>query len=152
MPPVDNRLLVRRLRTIRDAAQDGSPTDEQWADAREVFAATQWEDAGIEAAFEGRETGELDRRLEEWDGGKQPFPPHDRAVMKRALKAFRKRVKLQQLDEESQLGGGPFSRGQHSSVVAIQPPNGYPAEVWEELARQGRLRDHSDGFFELLEG
>ncbi|MHC4962934.1 MAG: hypothetical protein ACYTGA_12550 [Planctomycetota bacterium] len=64
-------------------------------------------------------------------------------VLKRALKAFKKRLKLTALDEDSRLGRGAFSGGAQG-ICAVQPPNQYPPEVWEELCRQGKLR-HSVG-------
>lgn len=149
---MDNRLVIRRLRILRDAAAaSGAPTDEQWGEAREVLEAHAWEDAALKTALEARDATEIARRMEQWEGGHQPLPPPDRATLKRALKAFRKRLKLQQLDDESRIGGGPFSGGRRSSVVAIQPPAGYPDEVWQELAIQGRLRDEGQGFYELAE-
>ena len=52
-----------------------------------------------------------------------PAPPtHDE--LKHAMKAFRKRLKLTRLDEESKLGrvGNPMSGGKKSGVIAIMPP------------------------------
>ena len=69
-------------------------------------------------------------------------------VLKRALKAFKKRLKLTALDEDSRLGRGAFSAGAQG-ICAIQPPNQYPPEVWEELCRQGKLRHSGHGLFEL---
>ena len=66
-------------------------------------------------------------------------------VLKRALKAFKKRLKLTALDEDSRLGRGAFSGG----ICAVQPPNQYPTEVWEELCRQGKLRHSGHGLYEL---
>jgi hypothetical protein len=71
--------------------------------------------------------------------------------LKQALKAFKKRLKLTRLDEESSLGGGPFSSGRSSGIVAIQPPNQYPREVWEKLVEQGRLRRAGGGMYQLVE-
>jgi hypothetical protein len=75
----------------------------------------------------------------------------DRENLKRAMKAFRKRLKLTRLDDESKLGGRYLSGGRHSKVDAIQPPNQYPASVWKELVRQGRLVDSGVGFYRLSE-
>ena len=47
-------------------------------------------------------------------------------VLRRALKAFKKRLKLTQLDCESSLGVGPMSGGRPSGIVAISPPDQYP--------------------------
>ena len=75
----------------------------------------------------------------------------DAETIKRAMKAFRKRLKLTRLDDESRLGGRYTSAGRHSQIVGILPPHDYPREVWAELVRQGRLRDAGNGFYELAE-
>lgn len=69
--------------------------------------------------------------------------------LKRALKAFKKRLKLTRLDEESSLGGGPFSGGRDSGIVAIRPPDRYPQEAWDKLVELGRLRDAGRGLYQL---
>ena len=70
--------------------------------------------------------------------------------LKRALKAFKKRLKVTRLDDESRLGYGPMSGGGTSGITAIAPPNQFPATVWEELAKQGRLRHVGEGLYELV--
>ncbi|MHC5003385.1 MAG: hypothetical protein ACYTJ0_09695 [Planctomycetota bacterium] len=69
--------------------------------------------------------------------------------LKRAMKAFRKRLKLTRLNEESKLGYGPMTGGKQSAVVAIMPPRQYPQEVWDELVRQGKLEPEGSGFYKL---
>lgn len=69
--------------------------------------------------------------------------------LKGALKAFRKRLKLARLDDESRLGHGAMTGGGRSGIVAIPPPNQYPQEVWNELVRQGKLRYARHGLYEL---
>lgn len=152
MAEADARLLVPLLRELVGAARAGPPAEETWRDALALFATHAWDDREIAAALSQRDTAVLERRLREWESGAQPYPPADRALLKRALKAFRKRFKLQQLDEESGLGGGPFSGGRRSRLVAIRPPDGYPAEVWRELEVRGHLRHDGHGCFELREG
>ena len=73
----------------------------------------------------------------------------DRLLLKRAMKAFRKRLKLTKLDEESNLSVSPLTGGAKSGVVAIQPPDSFPPEVWEALADQGRLKRSGRGFYAL---
>ncbi len=73
------------------------------------------------------------------------IPPE---VLKSALKAFKKRLKLTALDEDSRLGRGPFSGGK-TGVFAIRPPDQYPQEVWNELRRMGKIRDSGHGLYEL---
>lgn len=70
--------------------------------------------------------------------------------LKLAFQAFKKRLKATRLDDESRVGHGPMSGGGKSSIVAIIPPNQYPAAVWEELVRQGKLKYAGRGFYELV--
>ncbi len=72
--------------------------------------------------------------------------------LKRALKAFKKRLKLTRLDYESKLGYGPMTNGSSKSLVGIQPPDQFPPEVWQELARQKKLKHIGQGLYELVEG
>jgi len=69
--------------------------------------------------------------------------------LKAALKAFKKRLKLTCLDDQSRIGVGPMSSGRPSGIVAITPPDQYPTAVWEELARQGKLRRSGNDMYEL---
>jgi hypothetical protein len=71
--------------------------------------------------------------------------------VKAAFKAFKRRLKLTRLDEESKLGGGPMSGGRDSGIVAIMPPNQFPPAVWEELVRQGKLKKAGGGTYEVVE-
>jgi hypothetical protein len=69
--------------------------------------------------------------------------------LKAALKAFKKRLKLTCLDDQSRIGVGPMSSGRPSGIVAITPPDRYPPAVWDELARQGKLKRSGHGQYEL---
>ncbi len=83
----------------------------------------------------------------------QATPPPEsfsKEELKRALKAFKKRLKLTRADDESRLGYGPTSGGGGSSIVAVTPPNQYPQAVWEELVRQGRMKYAGHGTYELV--
>ena len=71
--------------------------------------------------------------------------------LKKALKAFKKRMKLTQLDDDSRLGHSPLT-GSHSKVISIQPPAGFGREIWEELADKGYLKRDGVGFYELVPG
>lgn len=85
------------------------------------------------------------------DAAPLPEDPLTPEVLKRAFKAFKKRLKLTRLDHESSLGVGPLSGGRPSGIVAITPPNQYPRAVWEALVEQGRLRRASQGQYELVQ-
>lgn len=78
----------------------------------------------------------------------KPAPSED--DLKRALGAFKKRIKLMRLDQESHLGGGrPMSGGKKSDIDQIMPPSQFPREVWKELAARKLIRDHGQGFYSL---
>ena len=72
-------------------------------------------------------------------------------TLKRAMKAFRKRLKLARLDEDSKLGHDPLSKGQKSTISGVKPPEQYPKEVWDHLVEIGRLRDIGHGIYEVVE-
>ena len=76
-----------------------------------------------------------------------PLPPD----LKTALKAFKKRLKLTRLDAESKVGVGPMSSGANWGIVAIMPPNQYPRSVWDELVKQGKLKNAGQGMYSLVE-
>ena len=71
--------------------------------------------------------------------------------LKQAFKAFKKRLKLTRLDEESKVGKSPLSSGRGSGIVAITPPREYAQAVWDELVRQGKLRKMGQGTYALPE-
>jgi hypothetical protein len=70
---------------------------------------------------------------------------------KSALKAFKKRIKINQREDDSSLGRSPLT-GQRNKVVAIRPPVGHPPTVWQELVEKGYLKPDSGGFYELVPG
>ena len=76
-------------------------------------------------------------------------PPVAPKELKAAMKAFKKRLKLTCLDDQSRIGVGPMSSGRQSGIVGITPPDQYPQAVWDELERQGRLRRAGNGQYEL---
>ena len=120
-----------------------------WSAAQAAAAACGTLEADVAAAVTERDGPALRAILESWLSGQRHLLEHDRDVLKRALKAYRKRLKVTLLDAESSLGGGPFSGGRKSSIVAITPPERYPRAVWQELVRQKRLLDAKQGMYEL---
>jgi hypothetical protein len=83
-------------------------------------------------------------------GENQPSQPSaiPEEQLKRALTAFKKRFKLTRLDQESSLGAGrPMTAGKKSDIAGIIPPREFPKAVWEELARQKKIKDMGGGFY-----
>jgi hypothetical protein len=79
--------------------------------------------------------------------GQTPSPEE----LKRAFKAFKKRLKVTRLDAESSIAGGPLSGGRRSDIVAIAPPAEFPQAVWDALVKQGKLRPAGRGVYELVQ-
>ncbi len=79
-----------------------------------------------------------------------PEPP-SKEELRLAMKAFRKRLKLTRLDDESRLGYGPMSSGQASGIAAITPPDQFSKLVWQELAKQGKIKHDGGGLYSLVE-
>tara|TARA_R110002072_G_scaffold52316_2_gene139516 strand:+ start:916 stop:1392 length:477 start_codon:yes stop_codon:yes gene_type:complete len=123
-----------------------------WAEAKAAREACGEIEEDVGMIIDLEDEDELKAVIAEWMSGKRHLLVHDRDVLKRALKAFRKRLKVTLLDAESSLGGGPMSGGRKSSIMGIRPPERYPRSVWDELARQGRLIDGRQGLFELPPG
>jgi hypothetical protein len=91
------------------------------------------------------------------NSGSLNFDPNDeeellsKAGLKRAMKAYKKRLKLMRLDDESRLGGGAMTGGNRSGIMAIKPPGKYPQIVWDALVKKGRLREVGHGLYEVVE-
>ncbi len=80
-------------------------------------------------------------------------PPHGEApnseTCRRALRAFRKRLALTRLDEESKIScHSALTKGADSRMAAIVPPIEWPESVWQELVRKGKLRYIGHGFYQ----
>lgn len=80
-----------------------------------------------------------------------PTGPPDKDDLKKALKAFKKRLKVTRLDAESNLNYRPTSTGKDSGIVAIMPPVQFPQAVWDELVKQGKLKPAGHGTYELVD-
>ena len=134
----------------------GDPANEgAWSDARAAldhYGVGPDADSELCAAVEAKDARQLARILAEWESGARLMLVRDRDVLKRALKAYRKRMKVTLLEAESSLAGGPMSAGRKSSIVGIVPPERYPREVWDELVRQKRLLRGDRGTYELAPG
>ena len=134
------------LSTLLAPLAAGSSTD--WAAARAALDAAGEAQGELLAIVEARDGAALATLLKGWDSGKVLRPVHDREVLKKAVKAFRKRLKLVRLDEESKLGH-VFSKGERSGITGVSPPDQFGPAVWAELVRTGRMLDVGHGVLEL---
>jgi len=107
------------------------------------------EDAEIALPVLDRSVAEMRVVFDGWAKGTVHLPEWDNAVLKRALKAYRKRLKVVRLDDEITGSRNPLSKGSESSILGVRPPEQYPREVWDMLVSQGKLRDGGHGLLEL---
>lgn len=77
--------------------------------------------------------------------------PATEEEMKKAIKAFKKKIKLMQLEDDSRLGRSPLT-GAKSRIISIQPPSGFGREIWEELVEKGQLKRDGVGFYAMADG
>ncbi len=143
--------LLSRILTdvVAQLRLDAAP-EQAWTEAKRALdAALEEDDVELWVAIDDRDFETLRTIVWQWASGERPLAKSDRNVLKRALKAFRKRLKIVRLDSESSVGGGPTSAGRRSGIIGVRPPDQYPQEVWDELARQKRLIASPDGIYEL---
>jgi uncharacterized protein (DUF2267 family) len=140
-------LAARAAEVAADAANV-----EAWSAASLALGTLRDVDPDLAAAVAARDPALLQAILDQWASGKRPLPEHDRDLLKRAMRAFRKRLGVTLLDAESSVGGGPMSGGRSSDISGVTPPGIYPRAIWLELARQGRLINAGQGVFELPPG
>jgi len=69
--------------------------------------------------------------------------------LRRAMKAFKKRLKLTRLDDESSLGHGSIDKSRGAGITAVRPPDRYPQAVWDKLVELGKLRNAGDSLYEI---
>ena len=65
--------------------------------------------------------------------------------LKRAYKAFKKRLKLARLDDASGLSPGIKT----SKIAGITPPSGFPPGIWDELVAQKKLKNEGGGVYSM---
>ncbi len=148
----DNWLLCLRMRALH-AELAGAAEDAQAAIWRRMEHALEQADAAEDADLAlpvlERDPELVEAVLRGWEDGSVHLPDWDKAVLKRAMKAYRKRLKVMRLDDESSGSRNPLSKGEESSILGVRPPEQYPAEIWDFLVAQGRLRGAGGGLLEL---
>jgi hypothetical protein len=148
----ENWLLKTRLRELHArlaTAPDPGAADAAWREAEAaVAAASAGEEADVALPVLERDVPALGALLAAWDARTLPLTEWDQAVLKRALNAYKRRLKLTRADDEFSSSRNPMSRGNTSGILGTRPPEQYPRDVWDLLIAQGRLKDGGDGLLE----
>jgi len=146
------QLLSTVLATAAVALAADPANERPWGEASAALTSTRETEPEIARIVDARDRDALTALVAEWQSGKKHLPLQDREVLKRALKAYRKSLKVTQLDAESSIAGGPMSSGRSSGILGMRPPDRYPRAVWDELVRQKRLVYAGQGLYELPPG
>jgi hypothetical protein len=146
-------LLADRLQALVEAlggAEDEATRASLWEGADQALKdAEAEEDIEVAVPVWDRDLEAVAALVTAWRDGSRAYVEWDKAVLRRAFKAYKKRLKLIRLDDESTAGVNPLSAGRESSILGIKPPEQYPETIWETLVRQGKLKDGGGGLLEL---
>ncbi len=142
-------LLSHHLAALLEVLRVDPAASDPWLQARNALGESRKSEPDLAAAIDAKDVDALSSILEAWTSGKRHLPEQDREVLRRAVKAFRKSLKVTRLDAESSIGANPMTSGRESSIVGMVPPPRYPRDVWDELVRQGRMSGGKHGIYEL---
>ncbi len=78
-----------------------------------------------------------------------PAAPPSFAQLRDGLRAFKKKIKVSQLDSDSKLTNRALTGGSRGTIAAITPPSEFPRQVWEQLATEGKLKRAGHGMYAL---
>jgi len=145
---------LEKLRSVVDeikAQADPLALTSQWGLAGRLLTRFSVDQAAAAKAIHEMDLPTLDAMVAELENpaksAPKDLPTFEQPELDHALKAFRKRLKLGRLADESKLGGRYTSGGKTSKIDAIEPPGGHPDGIWKALVREGKLRDAGQGFY-----
>lgn len=67
----------------------------------------------------------------------------------KAFKAFKKRLKIYQDDASGSSAPASHLSREKFTIVGVEPPPGFPPEVWDELVEKGKLKKGRGNTYEL---
>lgn len=146
---------LRQLHTDITASGDGFKIVDAWTLAERLLMRIPISATRIDEVCKAKDAEGLDAIIasleQPADTPTKDLPEYPHDDLAAAMRAFKKRLKLVRLNDESRLGGRYTSGGRVSKVDAIEPPNGFPADIWRVLARDGQLKDTGRGFYALAD-
>ena len=149
------RSLVEELR----APKEPMKILDNWSLAGRLLSRAQVDDPGdVQRVVSERDIDALDAivsRLENPEKSAEPAEPSAPArkfsgeELRHAMRAFRRRLKLMRLEDESKILGRHLTGGKTSNIDAIMPPGEFPRAIWTALEQKGELVHTGRGFFTL---
>lgn len=144
--------LLEKIKTYDDPRRAST----EWKQAFNLLKKTNLNQNTVANVIAMRGLDRLTQLIQQLTTPLQAEPPAldapDDETCRNAMRAFKKRLKLTRLDDESQIvSRDPLSKGSGSGISSIIPPKDYPPQVWKELVRRGKLRYAREGFYELVD-
>jgi hypothetical protein len=150
--------IIQKARQMVGEVQtaQGKKLDEAWALVGRILGRLPVDQGEADRVVRERDVAGLDAIVTAIEHPASATAPAEvsetvRAQMGSAMRAFRKRLKLARLADESKLGGRQLSGGRKSEIDAIRPPTDYPQQVWDALVADGQLKHTGGGFYALAE-
>jgi len=148
------RSMVSELETLSKDPADGLKAHDHWQLAQRLMGRMPVDQDELKRVCTERDLAGFDALVTALENPEAAKPaaeaePVSEREMADAIKAFRKRLQVMRLSDESKLGGRYTSGGRKSGIDAIEPPREFPRRVWKALAKAGRLRDTGRGFYAL---
>ncbi len=151
--------VIQKLRQLHGeivAAKDGFKVVDAWALAERLLLRLPVDLDAVSRAINEKDAAALDAIIHRLECPRAPAPStgsgafseDDKAA---AMRAFKKRLKVMRLSDESRLGGRYTSGGRSSKIDAIEPPDAFPPAMWKALAEAGQLKYTGQGFYALPE-
>ena len=158
-PPVkvDRAAVIEELVQLRAELEDGAEPA-TWGRTQKLLLSIKADPSETARAVMGRDLPTLDHLLATLQGHEtDPLPPEEEETLpefpeeelRKAMKAFRKRLKLTKLDHESKLGHSPLTSGKDAAFDSILPPNEFDEDIWRVLVKRGSLEELGYGFYRL---
>ena len=158
VPSVDPEALAREAEEIRATLSAEKPGPE-WGVIQRLLMKAKSDPSAVGRAVASRDLELIDLLIARIRDPELELPGEEpdiddgveipEEVLRDAMRAYRKRVKLTKLDHESKLARSPLSSGKDADFDAIIPPNQFPPEVWRALVRKGELESTGQGFYKL---
>ncbi len=148
--------LTQKLRQLHSdiaQAKDGFKIVDAWAMADRLLSRMPIDQARLKEIIADKDADGLDDLIDQLENPpeakSQPLPTFSDGDLDAAMRAFKKRLKITILSDESRLGGRYTTGGRTSKIDAIEPPTGFDSKIWKALSRAGRLTDTGGGFYSM---
>lgn len=147
---------VQKLRSLHGeivAARDGFKLVDAWTLAGRLLGRMPVDQAEARRVCGDRDPAGLDELLRVLEAP-APEPTEEPVTfsteeMESAMGAFKRRLRIVRLNDESRLGGRYTSSGRRSGIDAIEPPREFDRKIWAALVRAERLRKAGGGMYSL---